>query len=153
MSERLDVVVVGAGQAGLATSHELTGAGVEHVVLEKDRVGHSWRDRWDSFCLVTPNWTLQLPGHHYDGDDPHGFMPGSGVSAYLERYAAGFDAPVREGVDVTSLRKGPDGGFLLGTPEGEIAAATVVLATGAYQRPHRPPGAGTLAAGLLQLDA
>ena len=66
-------------QAGLAVSHELTGAAVEHVVLERGSVGSTWRDRWDYFCLVTPNWLLRLPGYHYDGDydgdDPDGFLP------------------------------------------------------------------------------
>jgi cation diffusion facilitator CzcD-associated flavoprotein CzcO len=151
MADRIEVVVVGAGQAGLAVSHELTEAGVEHVVLERNRIGQSWRGRWDSFCLVTPNWFCQLPGHHYDGDDPDGYMPRDEIVAYLERYAAGFDAPVREGVDVTSLGPGQDGGFLLETSAGEIAAGTVVLSAGAYQRPHRP-GADTLPKELLQID-
>jgi putative flavoprotein involved in K+ transport len=74
------------------------------------------------------------------------------VVPYLERYAAGFEAPVREGIEVTSLRPGPDGGFLLETSAGEIVARTVVLSTGAYQRPNRPAGAATLPAGLLQID-
>ena len=152
MTNRIDVVIVGAGQAGLAVSRELTQAGVAHVVLEKGQVGQTWRGRWDSFCLVTPNWTFQLPGHPYDGGDPDGFMPRDEVVAYLERYAAGFEAPVREGVEVTSLRPGPDGGFLLETSAGQIAARTVVLGTGAYQRPHRPAGAATLPADLLQID-
>ena len=60
--EAANVLVVGAGQAGLALSHELSARGVEHLVLERGRVGQSWRDRWDSFCLVTPNWSIQLPG-------------------------------------------------------------------------------------------
>jgi cation diffusion facilitator CzcD-associated flavoprotein CzcO len=71
----IPVAVVGAGQAGLAASCELTKAEVEHVVLERGRIGQTWRDRWDSFCLVTPNWTVQLPDGHYDGADPDGFMP------------------------------------------------------------------------------
>ncbi len=75
MSHRLDCVIVGAGQAGLATSRELSRAGVEHVVLERGRVGQSWRQRWKSFCLVTPSWTVQLPGGAYDGDEPDGFLP------------------------------------------------------------------------------
>jgi len=152
MSNRVDVVVVGAGQAGLAVSCELTQAGVEHVVLEKGRVGQTWRGRWDSFCLVTPNWFVQLPGHPYDGDDPDGYMPRDEIVAYLERYAAGFQAPVWDGVDVTSLRPQPDGSFVLQTSAGEIVARTVVLSTGAYQRPHRPAGASTLPADLLQID-
>ena len=69
------VVVIGAGQAGLSVSHELSAAGVDHVVLERGRVGETWRGRWDTFCLVTPNWTVRLPGGAYAGDDPDGFMP------------------------------------------------------------------------------
>ena len=152
MTDRIEVVVVGAGQAGLAVSHELTHAGVDHVVLERDRVGQSWRGRWDSFCLVTPNWFVQLPGHPYDRGDPDGFMPRDEIVQYLERYAAGFEASVREGIEVTSLRPGGDGGFLLETSAGEIVASTVVLSTGAYQRPHRPAGAATLPEDLLQID-
>ena len=152
MTDRIEVVVVGAGQAGLAVSRELTQEGVEHVVLERDRVGQTWRGRWDSFCLVTPNWFVQLPGHPYDGDDPDGFMPRDEIVAYLERYAAGFEAPVREGIEVTALRPGDDGRLMLETSAGQIAAGTVVLSTGAYQRPHRPAGAAKLPASLLQID-
>jgi len=153
MTEQLQTVIVGAGQAGLSVSHELTRAGVPHAVLERERVGHTWRRRWDSFCLVTPNWTVRLPGGDYDGDDPDGFMPRDEIVAYLQRYARGFAAPVREGVDVSSLRAGDGGGFLLETPAGRIAADRVVVATGAYQRPHRPAAASTLPADLLQIDA
>ena len=151
MTDRTETVVVGGGQAGLAASRELTEAGVPHVVLERGRVGQSWRGRWDSFCLVTPNWSVQLPGHHYDGDDPDGFMPRDEIVGYLERYATSFDAPVREGVDVTTLRRSGDG-LLVETPEGEIEARNVILSTGAYQRPHRPPGAASLPPDLLQID-
>jgi putative flavoprotein involved in K+ transport len=152
MTDRTETVVVGGGQAGLSVSHELTGAGVEHVVLERGRVGQTWRGRWDSFCLVTPNWSVQLPGHPYDGADPDGFMPRDELVGYLERYAAGFDAPVREGVEVSSVRPLHDGGFALETSAGDIEARTVVLSPGAYQRPHRPPGAATLPPDLLQID-
>ncbi len=151
MTDRTETVVVGGGQAGLAASRELTEAGVPHVVLERGRVGQTWRGRWDSFCLVTPNWSVQLPGHHYDGDDPDGFMPRDDVVGHLERYAAAIDAPVREGVDVTALRRSGDG-LLLVTLEGEIEARNVILSTGAYQRPHRPPGAASLPHDLVQID-
>jgi putative flavoprotein involved in K+ transport len=151
MSDRVGTVVVGGGQAGLAVSHELTRAGVEHVVLERGRVGQTWRGRWDSFCLVTPNWSVQLPGRHYEGDDPHGFMPRDRIVDYMEAYAAGFEAPVREGVEVTSLECGAQG-FLLQTSAGPLEADAVVLTTGAYQRPHRPPVATSLPPGLVQLD-
>jgi putative flavoprotein involved in K+ transport len=152
MTDRIETVVVGAGQAGLAVSHELTSAGVDHVVLERDRIGQTWRGRWDSFCLVTPNWSLQLPGHPYDGDDPDGFMPRDDIVRFLERYGASFGAPVREGVEVTALRRLPDGGFALETSDGSIEARNVVLCTGAYQRPHRPAGAATLPPGLHCID-
>ncbi|MGH3103566.1 MAG: flavin-containing monooxygenase [Gaiellaceae bacterium] len=152
MAERIDVVVIGGGQAGLAASHELTRAGVEHVVLERGRIGETWRGRWNSFCLVTPNWTVQLPGYPYDGDDPDGFMPRDETVAYLELYAADFRAPLREGIEVTSLEITREGRLLLRTSGGDIRAESVVVGTGAYQRPHRPPGASTLPPGLLQID-
>ena len=104
--ERVTVVVVGAGQAGLAVSYELMQAGVEHVVLERGRVGQTWRGRWDSFCLVTPNWSVQLPGHEYHGVDPDGYVVRDQLVSFFEGYAAMFDSPVREGVAVTSLRQG-----------------------------------------------
>jgi putative flavoprotein involved in K+ transport len=152
--ETVDVVVVGAGQAGLATSFELSRAGVEHVVLERGRVAETWRGRWDSFCLVTPNWTVQLPGGAYDGDDPDGFMLRDEIVAFLERYASSFAAPVRPGVEVTALRAGANGGFVLDTAAGaQIHARSVVVATGAYQRPHRPAAAVDLPASIHRLDA
>lgn len=103
-------------------------------------------------CLVTPNWTVQLPDHPYDGQDPDGFMLRDEIVAYLERYCAAVDAPVREGVDVVSVQSRPDGGFHLDTSAGPLAAKIVVLATGGYQRPHRPTGAPTLPKDLLQID-
>ena len=144
-----NVVIVGAGQAGLATSRELTKRGVEHVVLERGRIGQTWRDRWDSFCLVTPNWSVQLPDSHYDGPDPDGYMLRDEIVEYLEGYAA--EAPVRENVSVNSIEH-VDREFVLQTSDGELRAASVVLATGAYQRPHRPPAADTLPSDLFQVD-
>src|SRR4029079_5537390 len=73
--EHARVVVVGGGQARLAVRRELGGRGVDHVVLERGRIGQTWRDRWDSFCLVTPNWTVQLPGGASGGPEPARFMP------------------------------------------------------------------------------
>ena len=153
MDESIGVAIIGGGQAGLATSHELTEAGIEHVVLERGRLGQTWRTRWDSFCLVTPNWSVLLPGHPYDGDDPDGYLPRDEIVAYLERYAAGFGAPVREGIEVTSLTEAPSGGFLLQTSDGEMRARSVVVATGAYQRAHRPEAARSLPSGIPQIDA
>ncbi len=128
-------------------------AGVEHVVLERGRVAQSWRGRWDSFCLVTPNGGINLPGGRYDGDDPDGYLTRDRLVEYLERYAEGFGAPVREGVEVTALEPIPGGGFVLRTTNGDLRATSVVVASGAYQRPNRPGGASTLPADLAQLDA
>jgi putative flavoprotein involved in K+ transport len=153
MAERIEVVVVGAGQAGLAVSHELKEAGVEHVVLERSRVAETWRGRWDSFCLVTPNWSVLLPGGAYAGEDPDGYMRRDEIVAHLERYAAGFRAPVRQGVEVTAIDRASGGGFLLSTPGGDISAASVVLCTGAYQKAHRPAAAAGLPAGQYAIDA
>lgn len=148
------VVVVGAGQAGLAVSHELSELGVRHVVLERARVGQTWRDLWDSFCLVTPNWTMSLPGFPYAGDDPEGFDARDEVVGYLERYASSFDAPVREGVGVESLEPGTNSGrFLLRTSAGDLEAESVVVCTGAFQRPHRPDAAAAFPPQLLVIDA
>ncbi|GAC1319506.1 MAG: MSMEG_0569 family flavin-dependent oxidoreductase [Thermoleophilaceae bacterium] len=153
VEERVAVVVVGAGQAGLAAGHELRAFGVDHLILERGRVAQTWRDRWDSFCLVTPNWSVRLPGGAYSGDDPDGFMPRDDIVRHLEVYAASFSAPVREGTAVTSLDPGPEGGFRLSTTQGVLLADAVVLATGAYQRPHRPHGADTLPENIFQIDA
>jgi putative flavoprotein involved in K+ transport len=150
--EHVDTLVVGGGQAGLAVSHELAREGVEHVVLERGRIGQSWRDRWDSFCLVTPNWSVQLPGAAYDGEDPDGFMPRDEIVEFLEGYAGRSGAPVREGVDVLSLEAGAAAGFVARTSAGDLDARHVVLATGAYQRPHRPAGSQSLPDDILQID-
>src|SRR4051812_40798544 len=97
--EHFSVVVVGGGQAGLSMSYLLKQRGISHVVLEGKRVANAWRDeRWDSFCLVTPNWQCRLPGHPYTGPDPQGFMGKDAIVAYVESYAARFELPVREGV-------------------------------------------------------
>ncbi|MBD3676944.1 MAG: NAD(P)-binding domain-containing protein [Rhodobacteraceae bacterium] len=140
----IDTVVIGAGQAGLATSHELKARGVEHVVLERGQIGQGWRDRWDSFCLVTPNWSVNLPGFPYDGDDPDGFMPRDEIVAYLERYAESFDAPVRTGISIASVGGGDGSGFAIGTDGEEFQCRNLVLATGAFQKPLRPSGAESL---------
>jgi len=152
-AESVDVVVVGAGQAGLSLSHELAHADVEHVVLDRGRVGQAWRTRWDSFCLVIPNWTVQLPGGCYHGGDPDGFMPRDDVVRHLADYAHSFHAPVHEGTNAVWL--GPSGGrgFLLRTSAGDFHARQVVLASGAYQKPHRPAVPGTLPASVHVMDA
>src|ERR1700730_3392322 len=153
MSTDADVVIVGAGQAGLSVSRELMAASVEHLVLERGRVGETWRGRWDSFCLVIPNWTVQLPGGRYEGSDPDGFMARDDIVGHLVGYARSFRAPVREGVVVSSLGPSGDDRFLLRTSAGDVRARQVVLASGGYRMGHRPPAAAGLPASLHVIDA
>jgi putative flavoprotein involved in K+ transport len=149
----VDVAVIGAGQAGLATSWYLTQSGVDHVVLEAGRVGETWRSRrWDSFCLVTPNWSVQLPGAKYRGPEPDGFMPLAEIVAHFEAWADSFLAPVETDSHVSRLEEDGDG-FLLTLPSAKLKAKTVVVATGAYQRAHRPAGAESLPTSLHQVLA
>ena len=149
-----EVIVIGAGQAGLATSHFLSGHGVDHVVLERGVLGDSWSERrWDSFSLVTPNWTIRLPGAEYEGPDPDGFMLRDDFVAYLERWANGFRCPVRTGIEATRLGRGSNGRLRVETKAGPLEAPVVVVATGTMQRPRRPRLAERLSSRVEQLDA
>jgi putative flavoprotein involved in K+ transport len=153
VTESVEVAIIGAGQAGLATSYFLKQANVEHTVLEAGRVAETWRSRrWDSFCLVTPNWTVRLPGGAYEGSDPDGFMDRAELVDHFERWVESFDAPVTERCPVTALE--PDGGeFVLRVPDGTLRARSVVVATGGYQRAHRPPASELIPPRVHQLVA
>nr|WP_275941631.1 MSMEG_0569 family flavin-dependent oxidoreductase [Planosporangium mesophilum] len=152
--EHRTVVVVGGGQAGLAMSKCLTGRRVDHLVLERDRVGGEWRDRrWDSFCLVTPNWQCNLPGFPYPGDDPNGFMVRDEIARYVEDFARSFGPPVVTGVRATGLRRDRGGVFHLATTAGAVTADHVVVATGPYQVPLIPRMAERLPEKILQLHS
>lgn len=147
------VVVIGAGQAGLAVSHELSALGVEHLVLERTKVAQSWRGRWDSFTLVTPNWSLRLPGMEYSGPEPDGFLGRDQVVRLLEEYASRLRAPVVEGVPVTGLTRGAGELIQLRTPIGDAAVRAVVVCNGAFQRPFRPSIAGDFPSAVRVLEA
>jgi putative flavoprotein involved in K+ transport len=109
-AERVTTVVVGAGHAGLAASHHLTQRSIDHVVLERGEVANSWRhERWDSMRLLTPSWQTGLPGQPYDGPDPDGYLSSREVAELVSTYAVTSAAPVRTGVEVTSVRTGDDG--------------------------------------------
>ena len=151
--QAIDTIVIGAGQAGLAASHQLTQLGVDHIVLEKDRIGAGWANRWESFCLVTPNWSVQLPGFPYDGSDPDGFMPRDEIVAYLERYAASFDCPIKLGAKVNGVTKTINGDFEVSLErDGPLRARNLIISTGAYQKPLRPPRIGDLPDHLSVID-
>ncbi|MDX8460546.1 flavin-containing monooxygenase [Mesorhizobium humile] len=141
---RADVVIIGAGQAGLALSHCLGQAGIDHAVLERGRIGERWRSQsWRSLRLLTPNWLNALPGSPYEGDDPDGFMSKGAFVESLERYAWQWHAPVETNVEVISAKRTGDG-FALRTSAGEWSARAVVVATGHCDRPVIPFSAETL---------
>ncbi|MFN0088699.1 MAG: NAD(P)-binding domain-containing protein [Acidimicrobiales bacterium] len=147
------VVVIGAGQAGLAMSRLLSGAGIDHVVLERGDVAHSWRtERWDSLRLLTPNWMTRLPSWSYDGQDPDGFMTAAEFVGFLERYQRSFDPPVLARTTVERVSCGP-GRFEIHTDRGPWAAAAVVAAAGACSEAALPAAAAELPAGIDQLTA
>jgi putative flavoprotein involved in K+ transport len=138
LPERTTAVVIGAGHAGLAASHYLRERAIDHVVLERGEVANSWRrERWDSLRLLTPNWQSRLPGHHYDGPDPDGYMTMGDVVEFIDRFAAVSRAPVRTGTTVTSVRR-TDDGYHVTTDRGEIRCATVIIASGACNRAAVP---------------
>ncbi|MEW9533810.1 MSMEG_0569 family flavin-dependent oxidoreductase [Microbispora sp. NPDC049125] len=148
------VVVVGGGQAGLSMSYCLGRRGIGHLVLEAGRIGREWRERrWDSFCLVTPNWQCRLPGFPYSGPDPDGFMVREQIVRYLEDYAASFRPPLAEEVTVTRLRRLTGGVFELSTTAGVLTADQVVVATGPYHVPSIPRMAERLPASVTQLHS
>ena len=146
----IDSVVVGAGQAGLALSYQLSGAGHEHVLLERGRVGQRWHERWDSLTLLSANWMNRLPGVAPSGD-PDGFVSRTDLIEHLEAYARSFGAPVVEGVDVTLIeRRGSS--FRVDTTRGTWLARNVVVATGDAADPYVPFAAPREVASLHSAD-
>jgi putative flavoprotein involved in K+ transport len=149
--KRTGVVVIGAGQAGLAMSQCLARAGVDHVVLERRRVAEKWRsERWDSLRLLTPNWLSRLPGWRYRGSDPHGFMTMPEVVRFLEDYARSSAAPVHPNTRVESVTHS-DGTYWVGTESGDWTARSVVVATGHCEVPLVPAIAAKLSADIRQV--
>lgn len=149
----LPVIIVGGGQAGLSVSFYLCKQNIEHLVLERAGKFESWRhNRWDSFCLVTPNWQCRLPGWPYRGDEPNGFMAKDEIVAYLDGFARSFDAPLREGVDVTRVAR-HELGYVVETSAGTWTAGQVVIATGGYDQPIVPTFAAELDPSIVQLHS
>jgi putative flavoprotein involved in K+ transport len=148
---RTSVVIIGAGQAGLAVSRLLTEASVDHVILERGSTAESWRSqRWDSLRLLTPNWMSRLPGWAYRGPDPDGFMSAASVVDYLGRYAASFRAPVFQQVQVHSV-SWTRGRFVVDSDAGSWTADSVVVATGYCHEPAVPAIARALHPSIRQL--
>ncbi len=137
--EKIEVLVIGAGQAGVAMSEHLTRHAIPHLVLERARIAERWRTRrWDSLVANGPAWHDRFPGMEFAGD-PEAFPGKEDVADYFVAYAAKIAAPIRCGVEVTELRRNPGGpGFHVETSQGTINARYVVAATGPFQRPVMP---------------
>src|SRR6478735_9207001 len=150
---RTSAVIVGAGPGGLAMSHELARAGVDHVVLERGEVANSWRhERWDSLRLLTPNWMCGLPGFPYDGPDADGYMTAAETAAFVDRYRVRIGAPVRTSVTVERVRRS-DGGFTVTTTAGTWRCDAVVAASGGSSEPRVPELAAAFPAWVQQITA
>jgi putative flavoprotein involved in K+ transport len=153
LPEHFSTVVVGAGHAGLAASHFLADRSIDHVVLERGEVANSWRrERWDSLRLLTPNWQSRLPGHEYAGSDPDGYMSAGEVADFIAGFATVSKAPVRTGTEVLSLRRTAEG-YDVTTDQGKIRAETVVIASGACNRPSVPALAASVPPSVTQVTA
>jgi putative flavoprotein involved in K+ transport len=154
--ERIETVVVGGGQAGLAMSYHLKRLGREHVVIERGRVGQSWRsERWDSLMFQFPNSSIQLPGYTYKTDDPDGYVPKDEIVRFIENYAALIDAPLVCGLRVVALRQNSvSGRVLLETEQGpSFEAVNVVVATGPFHLPQIPVFAASMPVELFQVHS
>lgn len=153
-ARHVEVLVVGAGQAGVAMSEHLSRSGIRHVVLERGRIAERWRsERWDSLVANGPAWHDRFPGMEFAEVDPDGFPTKDQVADYMSAYAAKFDAPVRCGVEVTAVRHDEGRrGFVVETSEGTYHAEYVVSATGAFQSPAIPPLVPA-DAGIVQLHS
>jgi len=148
------VAVVGGGQAGLSISYHLTERGIAHLVFERKTAMHVWKEkRWDSFCLVTPNWQCDLPGHPYDGPDPDGFMKREEIIDYLAGFRNKLDAPLREGVSVLRVARRADRAFDVVTSVGDFVADQIVAASGGYTIPIIPRMAERIPSHIVQLHS
>jgi putative flavoprotein involved in K+ transport len=153
-ADHYPVLIIGGGQAGLSMSYKLKRQGIAHLILEKNRLGHAWRsERWDTFCLVTPNWQCTLPGFPYAGNDPYGFMKKDEIVEYLDQYVASFQPPAAERVTVTRLQRNAAKVFEIETTQGTLTADQVVVAVGGYHIPIIPRVAEKLPGYIVQLHS
>ena len=153
MAEYINTIIVGGGQGGLATSYYLQQHGIPNVIFDKsDKVAHSWRNRWDSFTLVTPNWMVRLPGAPYDGDNPDGFMTREEIVVFFDDYVDRFTLPLELGISVSSIKYNQTG-YVVRTNAGRYEASNVLIATGYYQKPRIPSFHTKLSSNFTQLHS
>ena len=152
--ESIETIIIGSGQAGLATSYHLKQLGREHIIFEAaDIPAHVWRDdRWDSFTFVTPNWAIQLPGAGYEGRDPDGFLKKDEILAYFEGYVEKYQFPIQLNTTVTEVAP-VEGGYQVIANGKTYHAKNVVMATGSFQKPKIPAYSANIPAGVLQLHS
>ncbi len=147
-----EVIVIGGGQSGLAMSRSLAAQGIDHVVLERGRIGERWySERWNSLHLLTTSAQSALPGLPHGGREPEAFMPARAFASYLGSYAQNIDAPVITGVEVTKVER-VTSGHSVTTNAGHWHSRAVVVATGACDTPFRPAMAHALAPSILQIS-
>ncbi len=153
--EHYQVIIVGGGQAGLSVSFCLKREHINHLILDQGAIGDTWKKhRWDSFCLVTPNWQCRLPGFDYDGNDPKGFMLKDDIVDYIKRYAASFNPPIKGGVKVSKVyKKEGDAIFTIESSAGTYTADKVIIATGAYHIPNILPMAKGFSKAIHQIHS
>jgi putative flavoprotein involved in K+ transport len=147
-----DTVIIGGGTAGLAMSCCLAEYQIDHVILERGRLGERWRsERWDSLRLLTPNWQSRLPNFHYNGSDPDAFMTMPEFIRHMEDYAESFEAPLQTGTDVQIVERLNDGRFRVATDNGDWSAHNVVVATGFCDVPRVPAFSAALPGNIVQI--
>ena len=153
-AEKIETLIVGGGQAGLAMSEHLSRRGMPHLIVERNRIAERWRsERWDSLVANGPAWHDRFPGRTFSDIDPDGFAPASKIVEYFVAYAEQIEVPIRCGVEVKSLHRNADGsGFRAETSTGVIDATNVVAATGPFQRPIIP-AVVPADAGIVQLHS
>ncbi|AEG49535.1 monooxygenase FAD-binding protein [Sphingobium chlorophenolicum L-1] len=138
--EKVETLIIGGGQAGLAMSAHLRKRGLAHLVLERDRIAESWRSRrWDSLVANGPAWHDRFPDLMFEDLDPDSFATKDRIVAYMEEFARRIESPIRCGVEVQSVCRAADGAsFQVNTSQGIFEAAKVVVATGPFQKPVFP---------------
>jgi len=152
---KTNTLIVGAGQAGLATSYYLTLLGYDHIVLDRaEKAADMWRNQtWDSFTFVTPNWSFRMPGADYTGENRDEFMPRQMIIEFFENYISRFNLPVKFNTDVKSVAQISDESYLVKTNGPDFEAKNVIIASGFFQSPKNPRFSNKISSDVRQLHS